>query len=131
MTLSDVYLEVAERALMAADAALAETVQEKAAFLGYHAFESTGGAFCAARGVQYPLNHASKLNVFKAAARAEKYARAVAELAIAAGWLETCCLPQVLGGGTVKRPRQVITEPQARRLLGRVRALTTRVKASL
>jgi hypothetical protein len=129
MTEAQIYIEVAERALTAADGALQKNVQEKASFLGYHAFESTGGAFCKSRGVPFPPGHRKKIATFTAAVRRERFGRTVAELAISYGSLRNPLLyPIPLQNGTIQRPQDVITTGQARRLLGRTKALLVRVK---
>lgn len=82
MTEAEAYIEVAERALLAAEGALNKLIQEKGAFLAYHAFECTGGAFCRSRGTLYPQKHRAKINTFVSAAKKEKYGKAVSRLAI-------------------------------------------------
>jgi hypothetical protein len=130
MTQAEAYIEVAERAVEAAEAALDRAIQEKAGFLAYHAFESSGGAFCHSRGVPYPIAHGAKINVFAQAARMERFAQHVARLAIELRSLRNLLLyPRALQNGQIERPRSVITEAQARRLLGRVDTLVQRVKS--
>lgn len=131
MSLATAYLHEAERALLAADAALTALIQEKAAFLGYHAFESCGGAYCASRSVPYPTkSHPRKVNTFKNASRREREGRMIAQLAIELASLRNICLyPEALQDGTIRSPAEVLTAVQARRLLGRVRTLTARIAA--
>ena len=125
---AEAYLEVAERSLKAAQATIQAHLHEKAAFMAYHAFESAGGAFCAARGVAYPVSHEKKLNVFKASARLERFGLQVAELSVLVASLRNRCLyPTVTGSGEVHTPQSQLTAAEARRLLGRVRALVDRV----
>lgn len=132
MTEAQAYIEVAERALLAAEGALLKGIQEKAAFLGYHAFESTGGAFCKSRGMQYPRGHHGKINAFNAAARLERYRNLVAALATAYGSLRNLVLyPLPLQNGQVQRPRNVITVAQVRRFLGMTTSLVAKVKPNV
>jgi hypothetical protein len=129
-THAQAYVRVAERSLAAAQAALTSAVQEKAAFLGYHGFESIGGAFCTSRGISYPRGHGSKVNVFRNAAKFEKFAKQVTRLAIEVASLRNRCLyPFPTGGGIVELPENVITPAQVKRLLGRVDTLVKRIKA--
>ena len=129
MSEAKAYLEIAERALSAAAGVFTKGVHEKATFLGYHAFESIGGAFCRSRGIAYPLGHKSKISRFAHEARHERYAIQVAKLAISYGSLRNMVLyPAVLAGGTVQVPKNVISDAQARRLIGRTDSLVKRVK---
>jgi hypothetical protein len=128
VSLARAYIDEAERSLRSADVTLNAAIQEKAAFLGYHAFESCGGAFCASRGVPYPRRHPAKLNTFKNAARLEREARRIAQLAIELGSLRNLCLyPEARQDGTVRRTSEAITPVQAARLLGRIRSLSSRI----
>jgi hypothetical protein len=130
MTEAQVYIEVAEPAVEAGEAALERAIQEKAGFMAYHAFESAGGAFCRSRGTNYPRAHAAKINVLAQAVRRERFAQHVVRLAIELRSLRNLLLyPRALQNGQVERPRSVITEAQARRLLGRVDSLVERIKA--
>ena len=130
MTESDVYLEIADRALTAADAALNGNVHEKAAFLVYHGFESAGGALCRHRSVPYPKGHRSKLNVFVAASRRERFGLHAAQLAMELAALRNLVLyPQVLGNGTIRRPVDQISPTAVERLKGRTSALVKSVRA--
>lgn len=130
MTLARAYIAEAERSLLAAEASLTAAIQEKAGFLGYHAFESCGGAFCAARGVPYPRSHGGKLNTFKNAARYEREAQAIAQLSIEVAALRNQCLyPEARQDGTIRHAVEAITETQARRLIGRIRSLSARIAA--
>jgi hypothetical protein len=122
------YVRVAERALAAAQAALSAAVQEKAAFLGYHGFESVGGAFCVSRGMSYPRGHAQKVNAFRNATKFEKFGKQVTQLAIEVASLRNRCLyPFPTGAGTVELPESVITAAQVNRLVGRIESLVKRI----
>lgn len=123
------YLRVAHRSLAAADAAIAHNIQEKAGFLAYHAFESTGGALCSSRGVTYhPASHLKKMHRFVATAGPERFGAAVAQVAAEVASLRNALLyPRVLQNGYIGMPEDVLTNTQATRLVGRVRALEARV----
>lgn len=119
MGVDKAYLEIAERALLAADGAQSNGIHEKATFMAYHAFESIGGAFSTNSGKSYPPAHPSKINMFVNEAKRESYATHVAGLAIAYGSLRSAVLyPSVLHGH-ITEPRTVITKAQANRLIGR------------
>ena len=132
MTEPQAYIEVAERSLEAADGALGKGIQEKAAFLAYHAFESTGGAFCRSRGMNYPAGHKRKINTFISAVRKEHFAKQAIHLAIAYNSLRNALLyPLPIGNGQVRRPLEVITEAQTVRLIGRTESLVSRVRPEI
>jgi len=123
------YIEVAERSLFASEGALIKGIHEKATFLGYHAFESAGGAFCTHRGVAYPRGHGGKIAKFVNESRRERYALHVAQLAIAYGSLRNAVLyPAVSAGGSIIEPKNVISNAQARRLIGRTETLVRKIK---
>lgn len=130
MTVSDVYLEIADDALLAADAALDVGAHSKGAFLGYHAFESAGGAYCSSHGVHYPLSHDSKIRTFVQHAGQESYSQHAAQLATAYQSIGRNALmyPQLLPNGAVRRPADVISPAQARRLKGRTQTLVEKVR---
>lgn len=128
MTEAEAYLEVSERALSASHGALDKRIHEKATFLGYHAFESLGGAFCAKKGTAYPKGHGSKINKFVSESKHDKFALHVAQLAIAYGYLRNAVLyPSVVSGGTVIAPKDIISDAQARRLIGRTETLKKKI----
>jgi hypothetical protein len=123
------YLEISERALSASEGALSRGIHEKATFLGYHAFESLGGALCTSKGVGCPRGHESKINKFVAETKHEKFAVQVAQLAVAFGYLRNAVLyPEVTSGGTVIKPKSVLSDAQARRLIGRTAALRKKIE---
>jgi hypothetical protein len=128
-SLSNAFLRVSERALDAAEATNGRGIQEKAAFLAYHAFESSGAALCYSRGVRYhPLPHSEKINRFNRTARPERFGTRVTQLAIELQSLGNRCLyPRALGTGRVEQPENVITRAQATRLIARVRSLASAV----
>lgn len=131
MTLDAAYVEVAERSLAAAYVVLAQSIQEKATFFGYHAFESIGGAYCTNRGATYPKSHRRKINDFTNRARKEKFAIHVAQLAISYQSIRNAVLYPEQNRGRISRPKAVLSEIQARRLIGRTQSLITKVKREL
>ena len=68
------YIRIAERATLAANAALSAGAQEKAGFLAYHAFESSGGALGTHLGYSMgkAVSHNLKLKRFQEAAKKAK-----------------------------------------------------------
>jgi hypothetical protein len=66
MALENDYQRVAERALLASQVSIDNLIQEKAAFLAYHAFESTGSALCVHNGIDCGINvkHKNKIENF-------------------------------------------------------------------
>jgi hypothetical protein len=133
MPLVPAFIRVAERSLSAAEAALTRAVHEKAGFLGYHAFESAGGAYCTSRNVQFhPANHPEKMRRFVVACRHERFALKAAALAAEIVALRNALLyPRRLADNHVVRPEQVISEAQVRRLLGRITRLVDDVRQSV
>lgn len=131
MSVDDAYVEVAERALLAADGAQSNSVHEKATFMGYHAFESIGGAYCTNRGHRFPRSHPGKVREFVTKSARERFALQAAELAIAYGSLRNSVLYPAEVNGHVNRPKDVISSAQAVRLIGRTKALVDKVKRVL
>lgn len=132
MSEAKVYLEVAERAPIASYGALTNGIHEKATFLGYHAFESLGGAFFICKGTPYPRGHVQKINRFVSKSKHERYARHVAQLAISYSSLRDAVLyPAVTASGAIIEPKNVISDSQARRLIGRTESLLKKVKPSV
>lgn len=129
MNLQSSFMRIAERSLLAAQAALLHTVQEKAGFLGYHSFESIGGAYCSAKGIAYhPASHPQKLHRFKNSCRCERFAKKVAQLSAELISLRSRLLyPRVVNAGLIQIPETVITPAQAKHLLGRIEALRKEV----
>lgn len=131
MSLVEAYIEVAERSLIASDGAHDNSIHEKATFMGYHAFESIGGAFCTNRGRSYPLSHKRKINMFVHESRHERYAQHIAQLAISYGSLRNAVLYPAELHGQITEPKNVISDPQSKRLVGRTKTLLARVKRAL
>ena len=132
MTVAKGYVEVAERALLASNAALQKSIHEKAAFLSYHAFESIGGAFCAHRGVTYPRGHSNKIGRFVTESKKEKFSGLVGYLAITYGSLRNALLyPALVPGGSVILPKSVLSASQADRLIGQTDSLVKKIKPNV
>ena len=130
--LSSIYLDVAERSLVAAQATQDRGLSEKTCFLTYHAFESLGGAWAASAKVRYPLSHPKKLNMFVTLTRARPYGRAVPYLAIALASLRNRSLyPQTKPGGAVVAPKDNISPAVAVTLLNRTGGLARAVAKDL
>lgn len=130
-TVTPSYLRIVQRSLDAADAVLAQALQEKAGFLAYHGFESLGGALCSRRGIPYPRSHPGKLRQFVAASKQDRFGFAAAQLMIELIALRNMLLYPEQLPGKVRRPEEIITVAQARRLVGRVRTLSRQVQRAL
>ena len=124
------YLEITERSLEAAEAALAASIQEKAAFLSYHAFESLGGAWVTSRGNNYPRGHAAKLLSF-ANSVPQRHRHSVGRLVIALSSLRNLMLYPDLSTGSVVRPQAQISISAARDQIKRVRGLLNKMRKSI
>ena len=136
MDLKDAYLEVAERSLESAKAALTVNVQEATGFYSYHAFESLGGALCASTGDNYPNTHAGKMNQFVAVANRGPFrptiGRDVSVVAMLVSSLRNKCLyPEAQTGGRVRLPNQVLSLSDAQALAKRVAGVKRRVAKHL
>lgn len=134
--LKQAYLQVVDRSLDAADAALGESLQEFAAFSSYHAFESHGGAFCTAQGVKYPLSHKKKILEFQKQALQGGFrgriGRQVTVVAtIVASLRNDMLYPRELGGAVYALPENAIDLKSAQRVRSRVRGLCKVVKREL
>jgi hypothetical protein len=129
--LTEAYFRVADRALDAADAVVAEQIQEKGGFLAYHSLESCGGAYCNARGIHFPRSHQGKIRQFISGIKRERFARQAAQLATEVESLRNAFLyPRPLHG-VIHMPEDAITVAQARRLTARLRTLKTRIQAAV
>jgi hypothetical protein len=106
------YIRVAERAVQAGKAALKAGTHEKASFLAYHAFESSGGALGTHVGLDMgkTVSHAVKLSRFLQAARTAGFPRLVADLSIRLSSMRNRFLyPEEQPDGTIKAPEDQIT----------------------
>ncbi len=135
MALKNDYQRVAERSLSACDGTLGANIQEKAAFLAYHAFESTGCALashmCLPVGAH--IAHAKKIKHFTDAARAFGNEKAVAALAVTLTGLRNSFLYPVENPATGVHdlPETKITVAQARELRKRVGGVVSWVSKAL
>lgn len=124
MALKNDYQRVAERSLAACDGTLRAGVQEKAAFLAYHAFESTGCALASHVGlpVGAKIAHAKKVKNFTDAARALGNEKAVAALAVTLSSLRNSFLYPIenRATGVHELPESKITLADAAQLRKRV-----------
>lgn len=127
--MKDKYKEICDRSLSSADACFGVKTHEQSAFLGYHAYESLGGAYCSAHNVTVPKSHPKKLNSFVVALRGKPEAHTVAQLNVQLASLRNLLLyPSLNAQGAVQAPKEVITETQARDLVKRVRGLRNKLE---
>ncbi len=135
MPLKHDYQRIAERSLSACDATITANIQEKAAFLAYHAFESTGCALSVHMGkrVGPTVSHIIKIKNFKDAASALGNGKAVAALAVNIGSLRNSFLYPIIDRSTGRYvlPESKITIAQAKELRKRVRGLMKWVGKSI
>jgi hypothetical protein len=128
------FIRVAERAIDAGDAALNAGIHEKASFLAYHAFESSGSALGTHLGLNMGKNvkHPSKIKHFQSAAKNVGLGKAVALLAVRLLPMRNKFLyPDELPDGTIVLPEKQITAAKATQLLKEVRSMVINVKACL
>lgn len=130
MALKDDYQRVANRSLEACDGVLSVNVQEKAAFLAYHAFESTGCALASHFNLPVGprVRHDRKVQHFTNAARRIGLEHEVAGLSITLHNLRNLCLyPLENAQGAVELPETKITMAAATKLKKRVAGIVKRV----
>jgi hypothetical protein len=128
------FIRIAERATVAGDAALAAGTHEKAGFLAYHAFESSGSALGVHVGLDMgrDANHPTKIKRFQHAARSVGLSKQVALLAVRLAPMRNRFLyPEQLPDGTIIRPEDQITPAKAGQLLKEVKHMVQAVKAAL
>jgi HEPN domain-containing protein len=128
------YVRVAERAVEAAEASLNAGIQEKGAFLSYHAFESSGSALGTHIGLDMGKNvsHPTKLRRFSHAAGRVGIQRHVALLAVRLAPLRNRFLyPEELPNGTILKPEDQISLVKAKQLLKEVKHVVSVVKSSI
>jgi hypothetical protein len=135
MALKNDYHRVAVRSLEACDGTLAANVQEKAAFLAYHAFESAGCALAGHMGlpVGSRVAHAKKIKHFTDAAKTLKNEHAVAALAITLSSLRNSFLYPIENKttGAFELPESKISVAQAKELRKRVGGIVRWVGGAL
>ena len=124
----DIYIDLAERAIDAADASIDNAAHEYGGFLAYHAFESSGGALCKSRGVYYPRPHNRKINSFVIQANRSGIGHQVAGAAIRIASIRNECLyPIPQPDGSHRHPKNnlsaTIVKMMVRRAKGIVRAV--------
>jgi hypothetical protein len=130
MPLKDDYQRIAYRSLNACDATIAAGIQEKAAFLAYHAFESAGSALSSHLGmlVGPRVSHYRKIDLFRQGAQQLNRGRGVARIAFTIGNLRNTCLYPVKNtGGGYDLPEALISLPQVRDLRRSVGGIVTMV----
>jgi HEPN domain-containing protein len=128
------FIRVAERATDPAQGALNVGTHEKAGFLAYHAFESSGSALGTHLGLDMGkgVSHTTKLRRFQHAARTVGLSRQVALLAVRLAPMRNRFLyPEVLPDGTITEPEAQITPAKAVQLLKEVKHVVKLVKAKL
>ena len=137
MSLEQGYLDVAEHSLETANACLKTDATEAVGFHSYHSFESLGGAFVTANGKDYPRrSHPKKINVFVTETNkgyiSGRFRKSLHTLAIKLISLRNDCLyPLELADGSVRLPRQVLTESDARQVLKRVKGVDKDIRKLL
>lgn len=129
------YQRIADRALLACEAAIAGGIQEKAAFLAYHAFESTGCTLSDHVGLPVgpKVKHEDKVKHFKDAATRFRREIGVARVAVIVASLRNAFLYPIEDKttGTITRPEDVITLADAKELKKRVAGVVRWVKSVL
>jgi hypothetical protein len=128
------FMRVAERAVDGATSALSAGIHEKAGFLSYHAFESSGSALGTHVGLDMGkgVSHPAKIKRFRHAASIVGIAKDVALLAVRLAPMRNRFLyPELLPDGSIKLPEDQITPAKAAQLLREVRHVAKLVKARL
>ncbi len=125
---------MAERAAAAGDAALNAGTHEKAGFLAYHAFESSGAALGVHVGLDMgkTVGHATKIKRFQHAAKQVGLSKQVALLAVRLAPMRNKFLyPEELPDGTIVAPEDQITPAKAGQLLKEIKHMVQAVKGKL
>jgi len=128
------FIRIAERATDAAQAALSAGTQEKAGFLAYHAFESSGSALGTHVGLDMgkAATHATKLKRFQEAAKKVGLSKQIALLAVRLAPMRNRFLyPDTLPDGMIIAPEDQITPAKAKELIKEVTHVVKLVKAQL
>lgn len=132
--MKDAFIRIAERSIEAADAALNAGVQEKSAFLSYHAFESSGSALGTHFGLEMGKNvsHPAKLRRFVHAAKKIRIEYQVTLLSIKLTSMRNKFLyPEILPGKRIVKPENQITDVASRKLLREVKHVVSVIKSNL
>jgi len=135
MALKYDYQRIARRSLDASQASLIAGIQEKSAFLSYHAFESTGSALSCSCGLPVgpQVHHNDKILHFKAAARICGNEHTIAGAAVSLAGIRNRLLYPVADAttGAIVRPENAITRSQAERLRRRVNGIVNWVDSKI
>ena len=128
------FIRVAERSTAAGDAALSAGTHEKASFLAYHAFESSGSALGVHVGLDMgtTVSHPTKIKRFQHAAKQVGLSKQVALLAVRLAPMRNRFLyPEQLPDGTIIAPEDQITPAKAAQLVKEVKHMVQAVKSKL
>jgi hypothetical protein len=128
------FIHVAKRATVAAQSALNVGTHEKAGFLAYHAFESSGCALGVHTGLDMgkTVSHSVKLKRFLHAAKSVGMGKEVALLCVRLAPMRNRFLyPEILPDGTIKLPEAQITAAKAKQLLKEVSHIVNRVSTKI
>jgi len=102
-------------------------IHEKAGFMAYHAFESSGSALADSCGIPVggKVSHPKKLDNFRLAARRCRRERPVAALAVTLQGLRNRLLYPIpsSGGHGSQVPEKALTPTEAQKLLARVQGV--------
>lgn len=135
MALKNNFHRVALRSLDACEGVLNVQIQEKAAFLAYHAFESAGCALASHMGlpVSKRVSHPKKIQHFISAAKQLHNERAVAALAITLSSLRNSFLYPIQNQatGSVEMPETKISLTEAKALKRRVAGIVKWVGSAI
>ena len=135
MALEHAYQRIARRSLEAADAAINANIQEKGAFLAYHAFESAGCSLSLKTGLPVGQNiaHHRKVANFLEAAKRVRATRIVLETSLLVGGIRNSCLYPTADhqGKVVSTPERMITLTQAKNLRARVEKVISMVDSNI
>lgn len=128
------FIRVAERATVAGEAALNAGTHEKAGFLAYHAFESSGAALGVHVGLDMgkTVTHPTKIKRFQHAAKRVGLGKQVALLAVRLAPMRNKLLyPEELPDGSIVAPEDQITPAKAAQLVKEVKHMVQAVKSKL
>ncbi|WBY01297.1 hypothetical protein PE066_17805 [Ramlibacter tataouinensis] len=128
------FIRVAERSTEAGDAALSAGTHEKASFLAYHAFESSGSALGVHVGFDMgkTVSHPTKIKRFQHAAKQVGISKQVALLAVRLAPMRNRFLyPEELPDGSIIAPEDQITPAKAAQLVKEVKHMVQAVKTKL
>ena len=127
-SLSEAYIGIAERHLLAARAALDTGIQEAAVFHAYHAFESVASGAISSRGAAVPRSHQAKLLRFTVLFRRNGFIFGAAALVPVLIPIRNQALYPGLSN---EEPSSSFSIAQAEALLRRVTGLVTAIRREL